>query len=73
MPTVAKAVVDRRLPWFRLIAETASDFISVLDAEGRRLYVNPALEQLLGAQRVRPGGVAFDNVHPDDRARMFTG
>ena len=70
MASVADAAIDRRLPWFRIIAETASDFIVVLDAEGRRLYVNPALEQLLGMQNVRPGGMAFDNVHPDDRERM---
>ena len=71
MRNVANAAIDRRLPWFRLIAETASDFISVLDAEGRRLYVNPALAHLFGDQRVQLGGVAFDNVHLDDRARMW--
>ena len=70
MRNVANAAVNRRLPWFRLIAETAADYIAVLDAQGRRQYVNPALEQLLGPERAGPGGSAFENVHPEDRERL---
>jgi two-component system sensor histidine kinase UhpB len=70
MPTAANAAIDRRLPWFRLIAETAADYIAVLDAQGRRQYVNPALENLLGAERVRAGGLASENVHAEDRERL---
>lgn len=33
---------------FRVIAEHASDYIARYDCEGRFLYVNPALERLLG-------------------------
>ena len=35
---------------FRVIAEHASDYIARYDREGRFLYVNPALERLLGVQ-----------------------
>jgi two-component system sensor histidine kinase UhpB len=56
--------------WFRLIAENTEDYIAVLDCEGRRLYVNPALVRLLGEERARVGTSSFGDVHVEDRARV---
>ncbi|MGH8687737.1 MAG: PAS domain-containing sensor histidine kinase [Burkholderiales bacterium] len=53
--------------WFRLIAESADDFIAVLDRDGKRLYANPALARVLGPARSRPGSLSFGDVHPEDR------
>src|SRR5262249_15836490 len=52
---------------FRLIAENASDLISVVDTRGQRVYVNPAYGPLFGDT---PTLVARDMaafVHPDDK------
>jgi diguanylate cyclase (GGDEF)-like protein/PAS domain S-box-containing protein len=52
------------------IAENLSDFIAVLDLEGRRLYNSPSYERFFGA----PGGLrdtdSFAEVHPDDKERV---
>jgi two-component system sensor histidine kinase UhpB len=55
---------------FRLIAEHARDLIGLLDPAGRRLYVNPAYERLLGERRGLVGRETFADMHPDDRERM---
>lgn len=55
---------------FRLIAEHASDLIGLLDPSGRRVYVNPAYERILGETRGLIGREAVADMHPDDRARM---
>jgi diguanylate cyclase (GGDEF)-like protein/PAS domain S-box-containing protein len=53
---------------FRLLAESASDVVERLDLSGRRLYVSPAVERVLGlsADQLLAQN-AFDSVHPDDR------
>ena len=55
---------------FRMIAEHASDLIGLLDPSGRRVYVNPAYERLLGDGRGLVGREAFSDMYPDDRQRM---
>src|SRR5688572_7074154 len=55
---------------FRLIAEHASDLIGLLDPSGRRVYVNPAYERVLGDSRGLLGREAIADMHPDDRERM---
>jgi PAS domain S-box-containing protein len=55
---------------FRLIAEHARDLIGLLDPTGRRVYVNPAYERVLGDSRGLLGRDAIADMHPDDRERM---
>lgn len=58
--------------FFHLIAENISDFIAVLDAEGRRIYTSPSYKLLFGANRNLQETDAFSEVHPDDRERIKT-
>ena len=56
---------------FRLIAENSSDVVSLLDADGRVVYVSPSCERVLGflpeeMQRMSP----FAIVHPEDVERL---
>ncbi|HMJ92279.1 MAG TPA: ATP-binding protein [Candidatus Acidoferrum sp.] len=54
---------------FRLITENAADLISIVDADGRRLYSSPSFRTLLGfAPEEMDGTLAFDQIHPDDCA-----
>ncbi|HKV86800.1 MAG TPA: PAS domain S-box protein, partial [Candidatus Dormibacteraeota bacterium] len=55
---------------FRLIAENASDLITVIDPQGRRVYANPAFGKLFGDVRALIGIDASVNIHPEDRARV---
>lgn len=55
---------------FHAAADSTSDMIAVLDAEGRRLYANPALARLLGETGSLVGTDSFLDIHPDDRDRM---
>ena len=56
---------------FRSLIENGMDLITIVDREGRVLYVSPPVTRLLG---YRPhemvGQVAFAYVHPDDLARV---
>ena len=56
--------------WFRRMADTSSDIIAVLDARGRRVYANAALQRLLDTGDDVIGADAFRHVHPDDRERV---
>ena len=62
------AALDERC--FQAIAESASDMIAVLDADGRRRYVNPALAGLLGGRERLIGSDSLADVHPEDRTRL---
>ncbi len=50
---------------FRLITEASTDFIALLDREGRRLYTSPSYRELFGEDLV--GSDSFREIHPDDR------
>jgi diguanylate cyclase (GGDEF)-like protein/PAS domain S-box-containing protein len=53
---------------FRLLAESASDLVERFAPDGRRLYISPAMERLLGH---RPhellGTNAFETIYDEDR------
>lgn len=54
---------------FRLLAESASDLVERFDSDGRRLYVSPAMERLLGRKPQELIGTnAFETVYEEDRA-----
>jgi PAS domain S-box-containing protein len=55
---------------FRLIAENASDLITVLDPRGVRVYANPAFCRLFGGAEAPLGTDAFQDIHPEDRERV---
>jgi PAS domain S-box-containing protein len=55
---------------FRLIAENASDLITVIDPRGRRVYANPAFGKLFGDVQALIGIDASVHVHPKDRDRV---
>ncbi len=53
---------------FRLLAESASDLVERFDSEGRRLYISPAMERLLGRQpKELLGTNAFETIYEEDR------
>ncbi|MGQ0643802.1 MAG: diguanylate cyclase [Gemmatimonadaceae bacterium] len=57
---------------FRLLAENASDVVSLHDLDGQALYVSPSCERVFGftpdeMARMRP----LTMVHPEDRARAM--
>jgi PAS domain S-box-containing protein len=57
---------------FELISENAADMIAVVNADGTRAYNSPSYERLLGysPEELR-GTVAFEEIHPDDRAKVI--
>src|SRR2546425_4354530 len=52
---------------FRLIAESASDLIILIDPQGQRIYVNPAYSRLFGDKKDLVGTDAFREIHPEDK------
>jgi PAS domain S-box-containing protein len=66
----AGETLRQREEFFRLISENVHDLIAVLDQEGRRLYNSPSYRPLLGDPAKLVGTDSFDEVHPDDRARV---
>lgn len=53
---------------FRLIAENASDLITVRDVDGGRLYSSPSHSKVLGIPSVDSGCSFAEEIHPDDEA-----
>jgi len=51
---------------FRLITENISDFIAVLDREGRRIYTSPSYRAFFGGADLT-GTDSFRDIHPQDR------
>lgn len=53
---------------YRLIADNMSDFVTVLDCEGKILYASPSHEKVL---KIKPaeleGTYLHENMHPDDK------
>ena len=56
--------------FFHLLADNLSDFIAVLDRDGRRLYNSPSYQKFFGATDELRGTDSFAQVHPDDRQRV---
>ena len=55
---------------FRQITENVAELIALVDADGRRVYLNPAYRELLGNPPDGEGTDAFADVHPEDQARV---
>src|SRR5882672_8947538 len=55
---------------FRLIAENASDLITVIDTKGTRVYANPAYGKLFGDARSLIGSDMAEYIHPDDQGKV---
>ncbi|NBC87823.1 MAG: PAS domain S-box protein [Bacteroidetes bacterium] len=56
---------------YRLLAENISDVVTLLDRNGRRLYVSPSIKDLVGRHPERLfGTLPFDHIHPSDVARI---
>jgi PAS domain S-box-containing protein len=55
---------------FRLIMENLVDMVAVLDLKGRRVYNSPSYRGILGDPDDLRGSSSFDQVHPEDRARV---
>jgi two-component system, cell cycle sensor histidine kinase and response regulator CckA len=56
---------------FRLISDSATDMIAVVDMEGRRIYNSRSYQTVLGysAEELRASS-SLDQIHPDDRERV---
>ncbi|WP_196805420.1 PAS domain S-box protein [Methylobacterium sp. 77] len=58
---------------FRLLAENTSELIMLGHDDGRRSYISPASERLLGYTPKELGAMRLrDYVHPDDLESLFT-
>ncbi len=55
---------------FHLIMDNLADLVAVLDLDGRRLYNSPSYQQILGDPHGLQGSDSFEEIHPDDRARV---
>jgi two-component system, cell cycle sensor histidine kinase and response regulator CckA len=57
---------------FELISVNAADMIAVVNVDGTRVYNSPSYERLLGySPEDLRGTVAFEQIHPDDRAKVI--
>jgi diguanylate cyclase (GGDEF)-like protein/PAS domain S-box-containing protein len=64
----SEAVLAAKEAEFRLLAESASDLVLRFDGDGKRTYISPAAERLLGyTPEELIGKNAFDILSPEDR------
>jgi PAS domain S-box-containing protein len=71
--TAGKAAVARLFKQeelFTLFEKNIDDLITVLDSHGRRIFNSDSYRRVLGDERVAPGLLSFDAVHPEDRERI---
>jgi PAS domain S-box-containing protein len=66
---VERALRERE-EFFRLISESMTDMVAVLDRDGRRLFNSPSYRAVLNDPARLYGTSSFDEIHPDDRGRM---
>lgn len=63
----------RREELFHLISANAADMIAVVDMEGKRLFNSLSYERVLGySPEELQESSASEQIHPDDRERVFT-
>jgi PAS domain S-box-containing protein len=56
---------------YRLLAENTGDMILLVNDQGRYIYISPSCQKVLGYQPAElVGTIAFDLIHPDDRAAV---
>lgn len=67
---VANEALRRSEEQFRLIMENLADLVAVIDLDGRRIYNSPSYQGILGSVDHLHGSSSFDQVHPDDKARV---
>jgi PAS domain S-box-containing protein len=66
----AEEALRDREEFFRLISESMTDLIAVIDRSGRRLYNSPSYRRLLGDPDALRGTDSFEEVHPEDREKI---
>src|SRR4029078_11231240 len=54
----------------RLITETASDLVAMVDCDGRWRYASPSYSRILDAEDLALGADAFRRLHEDDQLRV---
>jgi PAS domain S-box-containing protein len=54
----------------RLVTENVEDMIAILDLDGKRIYNNHSYEPILGSVQLLKGTDSFQEIHPDDRAKI---
>jgi PAS domain S-box-containing protein len=63
----AKGKLSEEEQRFRALIEHSSDIIVMADLTGTVIYINPAVEQVLGfSAKERIGRTGFELIHPDD-------
>jgi PAS domain S-box-containing protein len=67
---IRRQLVERE-ELFHLISENAADMIAVVDMEGKRLFNSLSYQKILGYSPEELQTLsAFEQIHPDDRARV---
>ncbi len=64
---IAEEALRKTEEQFRLIAENTTDYISVIDTEGKRLYISPSLQKIYG-NAIETS--SLDTQHPNDREHI---
>jgi len=67
---LAESALRASQEMFRLITDHISDFITVLDLEGRRLYSSTSHTHLLAPPRELYLASVFDGIHSDDQEHL---
>jgi PAS domain S-box-containing protein len=67
---VAEAKLLEHEALFTVFEENIDDLITVLDRNGRRIFNSASYQRVLGDDRVAPGVLSFDAVHPEDREHI---
>lgn len=55
---------------FQYITDHMSDFLAILDPQGRRIYNSQSYTSVLGSPEILRDTDSFAEIHPDDRERM---
>src|SRR5580692_7994117 len=67
---IRRELVDREV-LFHLISENAADMIAVVDMNGKRIFNSLSYQKALGySPEELQAFSAFEQIHPDDRARV---
>ena len=69
----AESTLAQREGYFRALIENAADGVAILDQQGCFQYFSPSVDRVLGYRAEELlGRSAFDLIHPDDVAGVFT-